>query len=389
MVPTGWSTLDRLPLTAHGKLDTAALPVPRALAVPTGGRVPRTPREDVLCTLFAEALGAERVTIDDDFFALGGHSLLATRLIGRIRATLGTDLSIRTLFEAPTVAALAGRLDSAADDDSLATLLPLRTTGSLPPLFCVHPAGGLAWPYAGLLPHLDPGQPLYGLQTPNLDGTAPFPESIEEMAATYAAEIRAVQPHGPYRLLGWSFGGNVVQEIAVQLQEAGEEVALLAILDAFPLAPQDDLDSAPRDAVFRALLANLGVGEEAAEGSGGVDAAAVREEFRRAGSPLGALEPATIDAMVDNFAGQARLMRRYTPRTFHGPVLFFTATEGRPADAFPHTLWDPYLTGPLHDTPVACAHAQLMSPDARATVGPVLAEALAALAGPEATPPAP
>ncbi|MEU5357381.1 amino acid adenylation domain-containing protein [Streptomyces albidoflavus] len=389
MVPTGWTTLDRLPLTAHGKLDTAALPVPRALAVPTGGRVPRTPREDVLCTLFAEALGAERVTIDDDFFALGGHSLLATRLIGRIRATLGTDLSIRTLFEAPTVAALAGRLDSAADDDSLATLLPLRTTGSLPPLFCVHPAGGLAWPYAGLLPHLDPGQPLYGLQTPNLDGTAPFPESIEEMAATYAAEIRAVQPHGPYRLLGWSFGGNVVQEIAVQLQEAGEEVALLAILDAFPLAPQDDLDSAPRDAVFRALLANLGVGEEAAEGSGGVDAAAVREEFRRAGSPLGALEPATIDAMVDNFAGQARLMRRYTPRTFHGPVLFFTATEGRPADAFPHALWDPYLTGPLHDTPVACAHAQLMSPDARATVGPVLAEALAALAGPEATPPAP
>ncbi|GAB7074979.1 amino acid adenylation domain-containing protein [Streptomyces sp. JCM 18897] len=389
MVPTGWTTLDRLPLTAHGKLDTAALPVPRALAVPTGGRVPRTPREDVLCTLFAEALGAERVTIDDDFFALGGHSLLATRLIGRIRATLGTDLSIRTLFEAPTVAALAGRLDSAADDDSLATLLPLRTTGSLPPLFCVHPAGGLAWPYAGLLPHLDPGQPFYGLQTPNLDGTAPFPESIEEMAATYAAEIRAVQPHGPYRLLGWSFGGNVVQEIAVQLQEAGEEVALLAILDAFPLAPQDDLDSAPRDAVFRALLANLGVGEEAAEGSGGVDAAAVREEFRRAGSPLGALEPATIDAMVDNFAGQARLMRRYTPRTFHGPVLFFTATEGRPADAFPHTLWDPYLTGPLHDTPVACAHAQLMSPDARATVGPVLAEALAALAGPEATPPAP
>ncbi|PAX82196.1 thioesterase domain-containing protein, partial [Streptomyces albidoflavus] len=323
MVPTGWTTLDRLPLTAHGKLDTAALPVPRALAVPTGGRVPRTPREDVLCTLFAEALGAERVTIDDDFFALGGHSLLATRLIGRIRATLGTDLSIRTLFEAPTVAALAGRLDSAADDDSLATLLPLRTTGSLPPLFCVHPAGGLAWPYAGLLPHLDPGQPLYGLQTPNLDGTAPFPDSIEEMAATYAAEIRAVQPHGPYRLLGWSFGGNVVQEIAVQLQEAGEEVALLAILDAFPLAPQDDLDSAPRDTVFRALLANLGVGEEGAEGSGGVDAAAVREEFRRAGSPLGALEPATIDAMVDNFAGQARLMRRYTPRTFHGPVLFF------------------------------------------------------------------
>ncbi|WP_436737913.1 amino acid adenylation domain-containing protein [Streptomyces sp. BBFR102] len=386
MVPTGWTTLDRLPLTAHGKLDTAALPAPRPLAAPTGGRVPRTPREDVLCTLFAEALGAERVTIDDDFFALGGHSLLATRLIGRVRATLGTDLTIRTLFEAPTVAALADRLDSAAADDSLATLLPLRPTGSLPPLFCVHPAGGLAWPYAGLLPHLDPDQPLYGLQTPNLAGNAPFPETIEAMAAAYVAELRTVQPHGPYRLLGWSFGGNVVQEIAVQLQEEGEEVALLALLDAFPIAPQDDLDSAPRDTVFRALLANLGVGGESAEGSHGVDAAAVREEFRRVGSPLGALEPATIDAMVDNFAGQARLLRRYTPRAFHGPVLFFTATEGRPADAFPHALWDPYLTGPLRNTDVACAHAQLMSPDARATVGPVLAKALAALD--EAAPPA-
>ncbi|MFD5027713.1 amino acid adenylation domain-containing protein [Streptomyces sp. NPDC058373] len=383
MVPTHWTTLERIPLTPHGKLDTAALPAPRALTAPTGGRVPRTPREDVLCTLFAEALGAERVTIDDDFFALGGHSLLATRLIGRVRATLGTDLSIRTLFEAPTVAALADRLDSATNNNSLATLLPLRTTGSHPPLFCIHPAGGLAWPYAGLLPHLHPDQPLYGLQTPNLDGTAPFPETIEAMAAAYVAELRTVQPHGPYRLLGWSFGGNVVQEIAVQLQEAGEEVALLAILDAFPVAPLDDLDSASRDTVFRALLDNLGVVADAGEAGGGgaVDAAAVREEFRRAGSPLGALEPATIDAMVDNFAGQARLMRRHTPRTFHGPALFFTATVGRPADAFPHSLWDPYLTGPLHNTDVPYAHAQLMSPDARALVGPVLAEALAALDG--------
>ncbi|SCD46630.1 amino acid adenylation domain-containing protein [Streptomyces sp. BpilaLS-43] len=379
MVPSGWLAVDGIPLTPSGKLDRAALPEPLpVVSVAGAGRSPRNPREDVLCTLFAEVLGVDKVLIDDDFFALGGHSLLATRLIGRIRATLGVDASIRSLFEAPTVAALAERLLDGVRDDPLATLLPLRTTGSRPPLFCVHPAGGLAWVYGGLLPHLDDDQPVYGLQTPNLDGTAPFPDSIEDMAALYVAELRRVQPHGPYHLFGWSFGGNVVQEAAVQLQEAGERVALLTILDAFPLAPLDDLDSAGRDTVFRALLDNLGVGGEALAGAEKVEAASVREEFRRVGSPLGSLEPATIDAMVDNFAGQARLMRAYTPRTFHGPVLFFTATEGRSRDTFPLGLWAPYIEGHIENHDVACAHAQMMSPAAREQIGTTVSAALRA-----------
>lgn len=376
MVPAGWQRLERLPLTPHGKLDRDALSRPAPLTEGAAGRSPRNPREDVLCTLFAEVLGAERILIDDDFFALGGHSLLATRLIGRIRSALGVELSIRSLFEAPTVAGLAERLLDGAQDNPLATLLPLRATGDRPPLFCVHPAGGLAWSYGGLLPHLDPGRPVYGLQTPNLDGTEPFPDSIETMASVYVRELRGVQPSGPYHLMGWSFGGNVVQEIAVQLQEAGEQVALLSILDAFPLAPLDDLDTADRDTVFRALLANMGVGAEALGGGGAVEARAVRDEFRRNGSPLGSLEPATIDAMVDNFAGQARLMRTYTPRRFDGPALFFTATEGRPADAFGLGLWAPYISGPIENHDIACAHAQMMQPDARARIGTTLAAAL-------------
>ncbi|WP_405784261.1 amino acid adenylation domain-containing protein [Streptomyces sp. NBC_00859] len=378
MVPSSWLTLDRLPLTPSGKLDRGALPTPTPrIRDGESGRVPRTPREDVLCQLFAEVLGLDQVLIDDDFFALGGHSLLATRLIGRIRTALGVELGIRALFEAPTPAGLAERLDSAAGNP-LATLLPLRTAGSLPPLFCVHPAGGLAWSYAGLLPHLDEGRPLYGLQTPNLDGEAPFPESIEAMAAVYVTELRTVQPHGPYHLFGWSFGGNVVQEVAVQLQEAGERVALLTILDAFPVAPLDDLDSADRDTVFRALLGNLGVDGAALDGAAAVDATTVRDEFRRTGSPLGALEPATIDHMVDNFAGQARLMRVYTPRTFHGPALFFTAAEGRPAGTFGTDLWAPYITGPVVNHDVACAHARMMQPAAREQIGTTVAAALRA-----------
>jgi len=111
MVPSAIVVLDRLPLTANGKLDRGALPAPQVRGLVS--RMARSPREELLCALFAEVLGLERVGIDDDFFALGGHSLLATRLISRVRSSLDVELSIRSLFEAPTVAALVERLGDA------------------------------------------------------------------------------------------------------------------------------------------------------------------------------------------------------------------------------------------------------------------------------------
>src|SRR6202040_2293448 len=202
MVPSAYVVLERLPLTPNGKLDRRALPAPevRGLAPRRG---PRTPQEEILCALFGEVLGGSGVGVADNFFGVGGHSLLATRLISRIRASLDAEISIRSLFEAPTVEALATRLGEAHGPRSdLDVLLPIRSNGSLQPLFCIHPAAGLSWSYSRFIGHIPSGHPIYGLQARNLIQREVTPHNIKRMAADYLEVIREVQPSGPYNLLG-------------------------------------------------------------------------------------------------------------------------------------------------------------------------------------------
>ncbi|MFJ2766412.1 amino acid adenylation domain-containing protein [Streptomyces sp. NPDC087300] len=361
MVPAALIVIGEVPLTANGKVDRAALPRPE-FGTSAPARAPHGATEELLAGLFAAELGVAAVGADENFFRLGGHSLLAARLVGRIRSATGHQLGIRALFEAPTVAELALRLTDGSgrqepgESDAFRTVLPLRATGQGPALFCAHPGGGLAWCYSALLAHLAPDHPIHGVQARGISPEAELPADIEEMAAEYVERLREVQPAGPYHLLGWSFGGLVAHAMAVLLQEQGEEVPLLCVLDGYPGDVElfaQDAGSDPAAGKEEALAA---ISEAL-----GVDVASPDAAER--GAALGLTE-SRIAAMVKVFEHNRELARTFDPKPFRGPLLFVTAARDR-GDGLPSAAeaWGPYVEGPVEDVRLDCTHHQLLSAD--------------------------
>ncbi|MDQ0937560.1 amino acid adenylation domain-containing protein [Streptomyces turgidiscabies] len=377
MVPAAFVVLEALPLTANAKLDHRALPAPEYRAA--DGRSPRTPREEALCRLFAEVLELDLVGLDDGFFDLGGHSLLAIRLVERVRGELGVEMAVRDLFAAPSVADLSTRLAARGGREPMERLLPLRASGSRRPVFCVHPGSGMSWCYSGLVRHLSADIPVYGIQAAGLDGGEQLPATLEEMAAEYADLVQRTQPQGPYRLLGWSLGGNVAFAMAGELRARGQEVELLAFLDAYPRSVPLG-EETPLAEVFAHNLRDAGFDVSAAElADGTFPAARYRAFLHAAGDPMGRLDEAELAAVLKVFMNNAGLMRGYTPGRFDGDVLVLSADRAadeklarRGAES-----WRPYVAGRIERVGVDADHLGLVQSDAAlAVIGRALTERL-------------
>lgn len=413
MVPASVTVVPEIPTTAHGKTDHARLPA--AAPARDAPEHPADARTREVQAVFARVLGRE-VGADDDFFESGGNSIRSVELVSAldeagVRVDVSHVLALRTpaaLARATASDASSGTSSSASSGtghpadpvaaDPFAPVLRLRATGSAEPLFCVHGGLGLALPYASLVGHLGADRPVIGLQSPSVDPASPLPGSLRAVAAGYADLVEAYQPAGPVHLLGWSYGGHVAHELAVELQQRGREIAHLAVLDAFPWAPELDGPLPGDDVLLARFLEHLG----APPGPGGDDDPVTLDDvvarLARADSPVAGLDRARVARFVELMAQHGRAVVAHAPRVLDGDVDVYVATEpaagagpddvgaggsrvGGPGAGDPVAAradrWAHLVTGRVTPVPVAADHDHLLHPGPAAAVGTHLAARLA------------
>jgi amino acid adenylation domain-containing protein len=239
MIPTAWVLLEQLPSTPNGKVDLNALPDPQFDRATQAGEfvAPRTESERQLVAIWRDLLDVEEIGVNDNFFALGGHSLLAVRLFAKIEDRLGVRLPLASLFQSATIAELARMIDDeqgSARKQKWSSVVPIRPQGERPSFYLVDVVGGLLIGYQALAENFPDNVPLYGLQAPGVDGSRLPISTIEELAAHYIQEMRQFQPQGPYYFGGFCFAGVVAYEMARQLTEQGQELGMVAVIDAYP-----------------------------------------------------------------------------------------------------------------------------------------------------------
>lgn len=391
MLPSSIVILDAIPLTRHGKIDRNALP--KAEERQGAGYVPpRTEAERMLADLFAEILGIERVGVEDSLFELGADSLTAVQILVEIESRFAAELSLLSLFEAPTIANLARQLELRETSDPFAPLIPLRRAGDRRPVFCVHSVVGVAWSFAGLLRHIGPHTPLYGLQARGLsEAGADLPRSIDDMAADYAALIRSVQPEGPYRLIGWSLGGLTAHAIAARLESEGETVEMLALLDAFPF----NIGGAKNEesAVVEAALQFLGLDSAP---SGGKPATldmlgdSLIDKFDVFSAPIIARAGFDAGALRGNFLrvikNAVAISLAHQPGAVAAPIKVYRAAADDDAVASPLArrqkgVWAEYAFGAVEEVDIDCRHFAMLNAEPLEEIGPRIRTLLDALDG--------
>ncbi|OBB23888.1 hypothetical protein A5792_31405 [Mycolicibacterium peregrinum] len=400
MVPSAVVVVDALPLTSNGKLDTRALPAPEYSAA--AYRAPTTPAEQILAGVYADVLGLERVGIDDSFFDLGGDSLSAMRAVAAINKALDTHMAVRVMFDSPSVRSLARQLGSADSEQEVVPVDVLKE-GPGVPLCCIHDGFGLSWSYRALGDYVE--GPVTGLnQVPA--GAEAEPTSIRSMAASYADRIQARYPDGPYKLLGWSFGGVLAHEVAIELQRRGCKVERLILMDA---ALNVNKARGLRAGAYRTVAKNHALAEglvlEYLLGANRIDVPVHRRplSYRRAeeiveqGEASGFMPPAKalVEFMVKCLSANQLRLLEHRPQVFDGDVVIFSAVRHRNDDnerarirsrwrdmrnrrAMRSHLqsWRPYVTGEITAHSVDCTHFEMLAAASLGDYGGQLKRAL-------------
>ncbi len=235
MLPSLFIMIDEMPLTLHGKVDKAALPAPQVSLSRVGGReyvAPRNGLQQQLVDIWEELFKFHPIGVTDNFFELGGHSLQMIMLISRVEERLGKRVTMAELFNDPTIEYMSQLIGHGKENLLQSLLVTLQPEGTKPALFSPHASGGHVWCYKELVQHLGQDQPFFGVQARQPESGLVYHTQVEAMASDYVEAIQSVQPHGPYLLAGWSMGGVIAFEMARQFQAQGEEIAMLALMDA-------------------------------------------------------------------------------------------------------------------------------------------------------------
>ena len=357
MVPKAFVVLDRLPLSANGKVDRRALPEPDERAELVQAPVePRDELERELAEIWRDVLSVGRVGIRDNFFDLGGHSLLAVRMFAWLEERLGARLPLATLFEAPTIEGLAALIRKGTRPASGRSMVAIQPAGSQPPVFGMPGVGGSVLNYNALARLLGLDQPFYGLQSRGLDGSEEPLTRIEDIAAGFLREIREVQPDGPYYLVGMCMGGIVAYEMAQQLLAAGQQIGLLALLETW--APE--MTAARRFRRGARLPAVIGfVADRLCLYVEGLARLRSRERLRYLLGRLRLLKDIVVQRDLSRGARaelhlqavtRANLLafQQYQPRVYPGPVALFRAEGRKVTPAADYRLaWRDLATGGL------------------------------------------
>ncbi len=389
MVPRTIMVLDALPLTPNGKLDRRSLPVPERATRELYAE-PVTQTEKKLATLWRKVLKVEWVGLHDNFFDLGGDSLSAAELAAVFPSEFEMELPLGSIFEAPTIAELASMIErlSCEHSNPLGIVLPLRKVVAQAhrPLFCIHPIAGISLAFIGLLRHLDPRVPVYGLQSRGLcDGTG-LPGSIEEMAADYLDQILRIQPEGPYRLIGRSLGGLIGHSIAVQMQARGLQVELLAMIDSYLFTGGERARPVREADEVRAVMKFLDMKADAGETPATMDELAkvlVRDYSGRSipvAQEIMKKNPQFIHHVFAVMLNNMKLARQFVPGRLDLDLVYFEATEGDLQELLGHSpsAWQQFVGGRIEVHELACDHEAVLDPIPAARIGSVLQTLLSA-----------